>query len=80
MTDQGYTILVSWENRGSKRFCVGKAFDKAGELIASFPTSVNDSGVDLPDFYRRMGHLPDIEVEQLVRSELKKKVEEKKKE
>lgn len=76
MQEQDYRIDVTWEYSGSQRLCIRRAFAPTGEVVCSFPVAVTDQGVDLAEYQRRMGHLPDADVEDYVRSQLLRKLAE----
>jgi hypothetical protein len=76
MQEQDYRIEVTWEYSRSQRLCIARAFAPSGDLVCSFPATVSDHGLDLAEYQRLMGHLPDADVEDYVRSELVRKLAE----
>lgn len=74
MEDLPYKVEFSWESSGTGRTCIARALDEEGRVIGSISVGVTADGIDLPAYCRQQGHLPDTDVENIAREELRKKL------
>jgi hypothetical protein len=74
MEDLPYTVEFSWEGSGTGRTCIARALDENGTVIDSVSVGVTAHGIELPEYNRQRGHLSDIDIQNIAREELHKKL------
>ena len=63
-------ILSSFVRKSNKL----RALDENGTVIDSVSVGVTAHGIELPEYNRQRGHLPDIDIQNIVREELHTKL------